>query len=122
MIYGIISPTWSPTGRVGDSGGLDTSSATSGYTIPANIDMVEFTAGAGAITANLPAITPAVRSTIQVSMPTNNAGGLTLVAPGGVTIQGASSFLLPGSDAAPSTTADRAWQLRVVAPNTWRVA
>jgi hypothetical protein len=39
MIYGIISPTWSPTGRVGDSGGLDTSSATSGYTIPANIDM-----------------------------------------------------------------------------------
>lgn len=99
-----------------------TSSANSGYTMPNDTAFMEYTAGTGAISSNLPATTPAVGTTIQVSLQTSNAGGLTLVAPGGVTIQGASSFLLPGSDAAPSTTADRAWQLRVVAPNTWRVA
>lgn len=106
------------------SGGstLVTSAANAGYTIPVGATLVEYTAPTGSISSNLPAMTPAVGTVIQVSMPTSNAAGLTLVAPGGTTIQGASSFLLPGSDASPPTTADRAWQLRVVSTNTWRVA
>lgn len=101
---------------------LVTSAANAGYTIPADATMVEYTAPTGSISSNLPATTPAVGTVIQVSMPTSNAAGLTLVAPGGTTVQGTSSFLLPGSDAAPPTTADRTWQLRVVSANTWRVA
>lgn len=109
---------WAPLGSVANR--ASSSSNTPG-TIATGVTLQEYTAAAGAITPALPANMP-IGFVLEVVLASANADGLTLSAPGGGTIQGAASLLLPGSDAAPPTTADRAWQLRVTAANTWRLA
>lgn len=103
------------------NGNLYTTSANS-FAIPADARFVEFTAPSGAISASITTTPLLVGTVIQISMPTSNAAGLTITTSGGVTIMGSTSYLLPTSNAAPGGTNDRAWQLRVVAPNTLRVA
>lgn len=121
--YQCTTPTagaavWVP---LGDVAVRLANNATAIGTIPAGVNLFEATAAAGAITAGLPPGMPD-GFIVQIVMPTANADGFTLSAPGAGTVQGGASILLPGSDAAPPTTADRAWQLRCYGGDVWRLA
>lgn len=105
----------SGTTRVLTNGvGTSFSSSANSFTIPDMSSFVEASAATGAIAATLSTPTPGTWLPMQIVLTGTNAAGLTVTAPGGFTIMGAASFLLPGSNAAPSTTADRGWQLRLV--------
>lgn len=105
------------TTRVSVNGvGMSYASSANSFTIPDVTSFVEAGAASGAIAATLstPTLTPNTWLPMKVMLTSSNADGLTVTAPGGYTIMGAASFLLPGSNAAPPTTADRSWTLRLV--------